>query len=203
MKSNLLQSGNAQSWCDLEIEFITLKNNRAPLLYSFKLCASFYSHHWIQTGVSVRKRPIWVNNDYVLFCVSSNLDRWLWKTTGHLFCATSSFVHNFVAIDEFKLEVQFGNTQLGPKSTIFCLNFSSWKFSGWPWKTIGHLSSATSSFVHHFIITCEFKLELQSGNGLMGCWPLWPWPLTLTFCMDITSVIDNNKSFHDDTMMRT
>ena len=23
----------------------------------------------------------------------------------------------------------------------------------------------------------------------MGSWPLWPWPLTLTFCMDITSVI--------------
>ena len=114
-----------KSWCDLEIEFITLKNNRAPLLYSFKLCASFYSHHWIQTGVSARKRPIWVNNDYVLFCVSSNLDRWLWKTTGHLFCATSSFVHNFVAIDEFKLEVQSGNTQLGPKSTIFCLDFLS------------------------------------------------------------------------------
>ena len=35
-------------------------NKRAPLLCYFKLCASFRSHWWIQTGVTVRKRPIWV-----------------------------------------------------------------------------------------------------------------------------------------------
>ena len=39
------------------------KNNRAPLLCYFKLCASFRSHWWIQTGVTVRKRPIWVKFD--------------------------------------------------------------------------------------------------------------------------------------------
>ena len=48
--------------CDLEIWQMTLKNNRAPLLCYFKLCASFCSHWWIQTGVTVRKRPIWVNS---------------------------------------------------------------------------------------------------------------------------------------------
>ena len=32
--------------------------------------------------------------------------------------------------------------------------------------------------MYHFIIICEFKLELQSGNGSVGLWPLWPWPLT-------------------------
>ena len=63
-----LQSGNAQSGsnstflepCDLEIWRMTFKNNRAPLLCYFKLCAAFHSHWWIQTGVTVRKRPIWV-----------------------------------------------------------------------------------------------------------------------------------------------
>ena len=30
--------------CDLEIQRMTLKNNRAPLLCCFKLCASFRSH---------------------------------------------------------------------------------------------------------------------------------------------------------------
>ena len=40
---------------------MTLKNNRAPLLCCFKLRESFHSHWWIQTGVTVRKRPIWVN----------------------------------------------------------------------------------------------------------------------------------------------
>ena len=34
--------------------------------------------------------------------------------------------------------------------------------------------------------------------------PLWPWPLTLTFCIDITSVDGNNSwKFQDDTMTRT
>ena len=31
-------------------------------------------------------------------------------------------------------------------------------------KTIGHLSYATLSFLHHFVAIGEFKLELQSGN---------------------------------------
>ena len=43
---------------DLEILWITLKNNKAPLLYYVKLCASFQSHWWIQTGVTVWKRPM-------------------------------------------------------------------------------------------------------------------------------------------------
>ena len=46
--------------CDLEIWRMTFKNNRAPLLCYFKLCAAFHSHWWIHTGVTVRKRPIWV-----------------------------------------------------------------------------------------------------------------------------------------------
>ena len=51
------------------------------------------------------------------------------------------------------------------------------KFDGWPWKTIGHLSYATASLVHHFITICEFKLELQSGNGKIGVFS----SVTLTF----------------------
>ena len=49
--------------CDLEIWQMTLKNNRAPLLCYIKFCAAFHSHWWIQTGVTVRKRPIWVKFD--------------------------------------------------------------------------------------------------------------------------------------------
>ena len=45
--------------CDLEIWWMILKNNRAPLLYFFKLCASFHSHQWIQTGVAVRNAQFW------------------------------------------------------------------------------------------------------------------------------------------------
>ena len=51
--------------CDLEIWWMTLENNRASLLCCLKLCATFHSHWWIQTGVTVRKRQIWVKfNDF-------------------------------------------------------------------------------------------------------------------------------------------
>ena len=61
------------------------------------------------------------------------------------------------------------------------------KFDRWPWKTIGHHSLATSSFGHHFIMICEFKLELWSGNCYIGFWPLWPWPFAQT--LFLSSVI--------------
>ena len=98
---------------------MTSKNNRALLLYYIKLCASFQIHWWIQTGVTVRKRPIWVKFDDFYSRATLKFDGWPCKTIGHLFCATSSFVHHFVPIGEFKLELQSGNAQFGSKSTIF------------------------------------------------------------------------------------
>ena len=54
--------------CDLEILRMTLKNNMAPLLCCFKLCASFRSHWEIQTRVTVWKRQIWFKIDIFLPC---------------------------------------------------------------------------------------------------------------------------------------
>ena len=71
--------------CDLEIWQMTLKNNRAPLLCYFNLCASFRSHWWIQTGVTVWKRPIWVKIDNFFSRVTLKFDGWPWKTIGHLY----------------------------------------------------------------------------------------------------------------------
>ena len=51
--------------------------------------------------------------------VTVKFDGWPCKTIGHLFYATSSFVHHFIAIGEFKLELQSGNAQSGSNSTIF------------------------------------------------------------------------------------
>ena len=45
--------------CDLEIWRMNSKNNSAPLLCPFKLCAKFCSHLSIQIGVRVRKRQNW------------------------------------------------------------------------------------------------------------------------------------------------
>ena len=58
---------------DLEIWRMTLKNNRAPLLCCFQLCAWFHCHIWIQTGVRVRKRLSWV-----LTSVTLTFDLWPW-----------------------------------------------------------------------------------------------------------------------------
>ena len=69
--------------CDLEIWRMTLKNNRAPLLCYIKLCAAFRTHWWIQTGVSVQKRSIWVKFDDFQRCVTLNFNGWPWKTIGH------------------------------------------------------------------------------------------------------------------------
>ena len=72
-------------------------------------------------------------------------------------------MHNFVAIGEFKLELQSGNAQFGSNSKIFFSRVTL-KFDAWPWKTIGHLFNAASSFVHHFVAIGELKLEWESGK---------------------------------------
>ena len=108
LSGNPLYSGQNQRFffpCELEIWWMTLKNNRAPLLCYIKLCASFQSHRWIQTGVTVQKRSIRVKIGN--FFVQCDLEIW-WmtlKTVGHICYAASSFVHHFTAISEFKLKL--------------------------------------------------------------------------------------------------
>ena len=70
--------------CDLEIWWMTLKNNRAHHWCYVKLCASLQSHWWIQTEVTVRKRSIRVKIGDFLSCVTLKFDGWPWKTIGHL-----------------------------------------------------------------------------------------------------------------------
>ena len=167
--------------CDLEIWLMTLENNRAPLLYNIKLCASFQSHWWIQPGVTVRKRSIRVKIGIFLSSVPLKFDGWPWKTRRHLSYAATSFVHHFIATGEFKLELQSGNTQFGSKSTIF-ISRMTLKFDGWPRKTIGHFFYTTPNFVHHFKSISEFNVDLQCRNAQLGsklaifC-PVWPWNL--------------------------
>ena len=177
---------------------MTLKNNRAPLLFYFKLCASFRNHWCIETWVTVRKR---LN----LSRVTLKFDGWPWKTIGHLFYATSRFVHHFIAIGEFKLELQSGNAQSRSNSTIFK--------AVWPWNLADDLEKqvGTSSKQHQAI--CIISSSYVNSNWSyspetvkLGCdlCDLDLWPLTLTFCMNLTLVIGNNSwKFQDDTMMGT
>ena len=88
------------------------------------------------------------------------------KTIGHLFYATSSFVHHYVAIGKFKHELQSGNAQSGSNWPILkpC-HVQIWRMT---LQNNRDLFYATSSFVHHFVAIGEFKLELQSGNAQFG-----------------------------------
>ena len=106
-------------------------------------------------------------------------DGWPRKIIGHLFYTTSSFVHHFKSIGEFKLLNSGQNWRFLSRVTS--------KFYGWPWKTIGYLFYSTSSFAHHFKAMGEFKLKLLSGNAQFGSklefflsrvtfkFDRWPW----------------------------
>ena len=110
--------------------------------------------------------------------VTVKFDGWPRKTIGHFFYTTSSFVHHFKSIGEFKLDLQSRNAQFRSKLVI-CYTRVTLKFDGWPWKTIVHLFYATSSFVQHFVAIGEFKLKIQSRNAQFGSklrifWAVWP-----------------------------
>ena len=155
------------SLCDLEIWCMTLKNNTAPLLYYIKLCVSFQIHRWIQIKVTVRKRSSRVKISNFLSCVTLKFDGWTWKTIGHLYYTTSSFVHHFIPIGDFKFQLQSGYAQIGSKSTIFLAVWPR-NFTDDPPKQYGTSSMLLPSFVQHFVPIGEFKLELQSGNAQFG-----------------------------------
>ena len=66
--------------------------------------------------------------------ITFKFDRWLKKTKGHLFYASSSCVHHFVAIDEFKLGIHSIRVKiedwLWPLTSdlwplAFCMDFTS------------------------------------------------------------------------------
>ena len=148
---------------------MTLENKRAPLLCYFKLYASFRSHRWIQAGVTVRKCPIWVKIDDLLSRVTLQFDVWPWKTIGHLFYATSSFVHHFVAIGDFKLELQSGNAQFGSNSSILqpC-DLAVWRMT---------LKNNRAPLLFYFKLRASFR-----NHWCIETWvTVWKCPIWVTF----------------------
>ena len=144
------------SLCNLEIWWMTPKNIRAPLLCYLKLFASFRSHWWIETGVTVWKRLIWVKIADFFSCVTLKWDGWPSKTIGHLFYATSSFVQHFVALGELKLELQFGNAQSGSKSTIF--------LAVWPWNLTDDTEKQKGTSPKHYQAICIISSSYVNSN---------------------------------------
>ena len=110
-------------------------------------------------------------------CVAYN-DIWPWpipsrSTKGHLFYATSSFVHYFVATGGFKLELQSGNAQSGSNSAIVR--------AVWPWNVTDDLE--TQSLFHFIAILVSnwsYGPETAKWGHDLCDLDLWLWPFAWT-----------------------
>ena len=124
--------------------------------------------HWLhlKKGTTTRQAiSLKLDSNHWFFGPYAHEIWWSRKTIGHLFCATSSFVHDFKAIGDFNLELLSGNTQFGSKLAIFaCVTL---KFDGKQWKTIGHLFYTTLTHWGRVTQICVVKLTIfASDNGL-------------------------------------
>ena len=141
--SSRVKIGNFFVPHDLENWRMTLKNNRAPLLCYFNLCASFHSQWWIQTGVTVRKRPIWVK-----------IDDFFWQCDLKIWRMTSK------------------NNRVPLLSNI----------------------KLCASFHHHMWIQTGVTVQKQL-NGIMTSvtltFDLWLWPFAWTSCLSMVITPEN------------
>ena len=120
-------------------------------------------------------------------------DGWPCKTIGHLFYATSSFMHHFVAVGEFKLELQSGNAQYGSNSTIFR--------AVWPWNlTDGNRAPLLSiiklyaSSHHHMWIQTGVTVRKRLSwvvTSVTLTFDLWPWPFARTSLLSLVITLEN------------
>ena len=170
---------------DLEIWWMTLKNNRAPLLWYVKLC-----HHFI--AISEFKLELPSGNAQIgwnsaIFCRAWpwNLTDDLEKKIGHLFYATSNFVYHFITIGEFKLELQSENTQFGSKLAIFVpcdLEISQMTLKNNRVPLLCHIKFWASFHRHMWIQTgvivhnlnqCWSIPRIQYTSAWCGTWGWW------------------------------
>ena len=170
--------------CDIGIWRMTFKNNRARLLCNFKLCVSFRSHWWIQTGVTVRKRPIWVKCYAFKSRVTLKFDGLPSKTIGHLFYATSTFMHYFVAIGEFELELESATPSLGEiRRSLEPCDIEIWRMT---------LKNNRAPLLCYFKLCASFRSHwwIQTAVTVRkrSIWvkfdvfrAVWPWNLTDDF----------------------
>ena len=91
--------------CVFGVNFVLHLENKANLR-DFIAATGLVISNWIQiVNFSAR--------------VTVKFDGWPRKTIGHFFYTTSSFVHHFKSIGEFKLDLQSKNAQFGSELVIF------------------------------------------------------------------------------------
>ena len=102
-------------WCDLEIWWMTLKNNRAPLLSNIKLCASFYF------GVTVRKRLNWV-----LTSVTLTFDLWPWSFAWTSLLSLVITHENFMMIQGWEYSEKGVTDRQTDRQTDWTIHRAAW-----------------------------------------------------------------------------
>ena len=106
---------------DLEIWKMALKNYRAPLLCYFRLFTFVAINSNSSDGPET---PTSGQNRRLFSCGTLKFYRWPWKTIGHLFYITASFVLHFIAMCESKLELRSRNAQTGTKFVLASVTLS-------------------------------------------------------------------------------
>ena len=145
---------------------MTLKNNRAPLLCCFKLCASFHSHHRFFSPCDLE---IWCmisrNNRaplpyYIKLCVSFQIHRW---------------IQTEVTLRKRSIWVEIGDFFVPYDLEIWWMTLENHRAP-----LLYYIKLCASFQIHRWI---QLKLKLQSRNAEFGsksaifC-PVWPWNLT-------------------------
>ena len=153
--------------CDLEISWMTLENNRAPLLYYIKLCASFQIHRWIETEVTVQKHSIRVKiGDFFVLC-----DLEIWCMTLEYNRALSLYYTKLCASFQIHWWIQIGVTIREHSIWVKIDNFLSrvtLKFDGWPSK------KNRASFLSYFTLCVSFHTHWWIEIGVtVRKRPIW------------------------------
>ena len=147
---------------------MTLKNNRAPLLYHFKLYASFRSHRWIQAGVTVQKRAIWVKIDHFFSCVTLQFDVWPWKT-----------IHR-AAWSQLKMMSWLSSTciQNFPSSLVFILEIDNYfkhtEIALTHWGRVTHICVGKLTIIgsDNGLSPDRRQAIIWANTGILSIWPL-------------------------------
>ena len=175
---------------DIGIWWVTLENERAPLLCCFKLYASFHRHRWIQTKATVRKRSIRVKiGDFFVQC---DLEIWwitLKNNRAFLLCY-------FKLCASFRGHwwIQSGNARFGSNSLMF--------LAVWPWNLTDDLQNNRAPFLSNIklFVSFHYHMWIQTGvtvrkrlswimTSVTLTFDLWPWPFAWTSLLSLDTTV--------------
>ena len=147
--------------CNLVIWRMTLKNNRAPLLCYFKLCAAFRTHWWIQTGVTAQKSPISVKiRRFLALC-----DLEIWHMT--LKNNRAPLLSNTKLYVSFYHHMLIQTRVIVRKRLSWVVTSVTLTFDLWPWPFAWTLPSSLMITPENFMMIQSWK---HSQKGVTDRW---------------------------------